>query len=541
MINSTQNNNRAALYIRVSTEEQAQEGWSIDAQERALRNFCQTKDWQVVEIFKDEGRTGTNTDRPGFQAMLQAARNRSFDTVVVHKLDRFSRNLEDVLRILGELERWSVTFVSATEANMDFTTPYGRMMLGVMGTMSQWYVDNLRTETTKGKKERFEQGLFNGDLRFGYSKAEDGRPEPNDDAEGVRLAYQLAAQGKTDAEAARLLNAAGYRTYRLIEDNRKKATPDVDPRLRRPWTKDSVASLLRAGQFYLGNTEYVGEGERKLRTRANQRGENYALQKQLQMDTHPAIITQEMFKLATEARSMRASAGRAATPQLFKTYLLGAGLACCAHCGEPLRCTSSFHGRYYLYYRCTANWRGNQCSSGQRQLREDYLQPQLDDLINQLMLPADWRDRVEEILASNDGPSEESVEHQRKELHEELRRLSFQHQKNLISDDEYFRRAAPIGEELDHIDKQVASRVPANVTAAGEQFISIRSSWHSASPEQRRDMLHLIFKAVYVDTDERFIVSVVPHDEFELLFTQTPLKRESGRYLFVKPADQEMA
>jgi len=120
---------RAALYIRVSTEEQAEEGWSVDAQERALRAFCVSKDWQVVNVFKDEGRTGTNTDRPGFQTMLRTARDRGFDTVVVHKLDRFSRNLEDVMRILGELEKWSVTFVSATEANMDFTTPYGRMML----------------------------------------------------------------------------------------------------------------------------------------------------------------------------------------------------------------------------------------------------------------------------------------------------------------------------------------------------------------------------------------------------------------------------
>src|SRR5450759_55789 len=180
---------RAAMYIRVSTEEQAEEGWSVDAQERALRSFCLAKDWQVVSIFKDEGKTGTNTNRPGFQAMLQAARGRQFETIVVHKLDRFSRNLEDVLRILGELEKWSVSFVSATEANLDFTTPYGRMMLGVMGTMSQWYVDNLRNETTKGKRERFEQGFYNGDLRFGYSKDEDGRPTPNNDAEGVRLAY----------------------------------------------------------------------------------------------------------------------------------------------------------------------------------------------------------------------------------------------------------------------------------------------------------------------------------------------------------------
>ena len=533
---------RAALYIRVSTEEQAEEGWSVDAQERALRAFCVSKDWQVVNVFKDEGRTGTNTDRPGFQTMLRTARDRGFDTVVVHKLDRFSRSLEDVLRILGELEKWSVSFVSATETNMDFTTPHGRMMLGIMGTMSQWYVDNLRNETTKGKRERFEQGLYNGDLRFGYSKNEDdGKPTPNDDAQGVRLAFTWCSQGKTDAEIAALMNAAGYRTYRLIESNKKKASPDDDPKLRRPWTKDSVASLLRAGQFYLGNTEYVGEGERKQLTRSIQRGENYALQKQVKVGTHPAIITQEMHEKATEVRSSRATAGRSASQQYFKTYLLGAGLACCVHCGDPLRCTSSKHGKYYLYYRCTADWRGSICSCGQRQVREEYLEPQLDALVHQLVLPADWRDHVEALLASTNKPSEQVVEHQRQQLRDELRRLSFQHQKNLISDDEYSRQAVPIKAELDQISKHEESRVPAHVTAAGEQMITIRSSWQYANREQRRDMLHLLLKMVYVDTDNRFIVSVVPHDDFELLFTQTVLKRDEGRYLLEKPDEQEVA
>jgi site-specific DNA recombinase len=530
---------RVAMYIRVSTEEQAEEGWSVDAQERALRSFCQAKDWQVVQVYKDEGRTGTNTNRPGFQAMLRDARNRKFDAIVVHKLDRFSRNLEDVLRILGELEKWSVSFVSATEANLDFTTPYGRMMLGVMGTMSQWYVDNLRNETTKGKRERFEQGLYNGDLRFGYSKGEDGKPVLNTDAKGVRLAYQWCAEGKTDAEIAALMNRARYRTYRLIANCKKKAGPEVDRKLRRPWTKDSVASLLRAGQFYLGNTEYEGEAERKNLAMALKRGEKYVVQSQINHNTHPAIISLSTYENAIAARKKRVKPGRLTTPQSPRTYLLGAGLARCTICGDPLRCTNNQPGRKYQYYRCTALVRGGSCTASQRHVREDLLEPQIDALIGELTLPDDWRERAQQLLAVDDSPNHDAKVQRAKELKEELHRLGFQHQKNLIGDNEYVRQAEPVKAELDQLERLSAARMPEHVVISGEQMITIHSSWAMATKEQKRDMLHLMLSAVYVDTNKHEIVSFEPHPEFALLFAQTSMQRRDGRYILRPLEDGE--
>jgi site-specific DNA recombinase len=83
---------------------------------------------------------------------------------VVHKLDRFSRNLVDVLVTLDDLQKKGVSFVSATEAILDFTTQIGRFILLVLAFFAQWYVENLSAETTKGQKERFEQGLCNGGL-----------------------------------------------------------------------------------------------------------------------------------------------------------------------------------------------------------------------------------------------------------------------------------------------------------------------------------------------------------------------------------------
>lgn len=530
---------RVALYIRVSTEEQALEGWSVDAQERVLREFCMGKNWQIAQVYKDEGRTGTNTNRPGFQSMLRDARDGKFDAIVVHKLDRFSRNLVDVLMTLDDLQKKGVSFVSATEAMLDFTTQIGRFILLVLAFFAQWYVENLSAETTKGKKERFEQGLYNGDLRFGYSKGENGKPVPNADAVGVRLAYEWCAQGKTDAEIATLLNAAGYHTYRLIENNKKKASPDDDPKLRRPWTKDSVASLMRAGQFYLGNTEYVGVGERKKLSRAKQRGEQYVLQTQLKVGTHPAIITQEMNHKAIAARKERVNPGRLSTPQVPRTYLLGGGLAHCAACGDPLRCTKSQMGERYLYYRCTADWRGETCASRQLQVREQYLIPQLDQMIEQLMLPEDWRECVQKLLKTDDGSLRQERVQRAKFLKEELRRLSFQHQNGLLTDDEFLKMAAPTKMELAQLDKQVAARMPEHVVLAGEQMITIRASWAKAIKEQKRDMLHLMLKAVYIDTDNRCIVSYEPQPEFELLFRQTTMQQMGSRFVLIQQKEHE--
>ncbi|MGC1377783.1 MAG: recombinase family protein, partial [Anaerolineales bacterium] len=89
---------KAAIYVRVSTQEQVQ-GYSIDAQERLCREFIKNKkpNWTLVQVFRDEGQTGTNTKRKDFQNMLQAVYDGKIDAIVCHHLDRFSRSLHDIM------------------------------------------------------------------------------------------------------------------------------------------------------------------------------------------------------------------------------------------------------------------------------------------------------------------------------------------------------------------------------------------------------------------------------------------------------------
>ncbi|HUG13972.1 MAG TPA: recombinase family protein [Thermomicrobiales bacterium] len=134
---------RAALYIRVSSEEQV-DGYSLDAQQRAGRAYCEAHGWEIVNEYRDEGksaRTEDLTKRPAFAAMLADSQRGSFDIIVVHKLDRFSRNLKVTLETLDRLNTSGVAFVSINE-NMDFSTPIGKVILVTLGAFAQYYSDN---------------------------------------------------------------------------------------------------------------------------------------------------------------------------------------------------------------------------------------------------------------------------------------------------------------------------------------------------------------------------------------------------------------
>lgn len=235
---------KAALYARVLSEEQV-EGYSIDAQKRAFKVLVGGKDWAICKEYVDEGksaRTDNINKRPAFKEMVADALAGKFDVLVVHKLDRFARNLRITLEYFDQLSKAGISFVSINE-NMDFSTPWGRLALTLLGGLAQFYSDNLTQETQKGWAERRAQGLYCGLLPFGAMKGEDGVPVPNPDSyHGLVMAFELAAQGKSDREVAQALNTAGHRTtgnqgYNLF-------------------SKDTVRGIL-TNKFYLG---YLPDG-----------------------------------------------------------------------------------------------------------------------------------------------------------------------------------------------------------------------------------------------------------------------------------------
>jgi site-specific DNA recombinase len=126
-------------YVRVSTEDQAREGVSLDAQEHRLHAYCQAKGWQLVAVVRDEGKSAKDMNRPGLQRILAdlAKRRRGWDALVVVKLDRLTRSVRDLGELTAAFRRSKVAFVSLDES-VDTGSAAGELFLNVVASISQW-------------------------------------------------------------------------------------------------------------------------------------------------------------------------------------------------------------------------------------------------------------------------------------------------------------------------------------------------------------------------------------------------------------------
>jgi len=126
-----------AIYVRVSTEDQAKEGYSLEVQREHLESLAKQEGFVVFKIYEDDGISGYSTDRRALKELLKDAKGRKFDLVLVYKIDRFSRNLKDLLNLVDELFSYGVSFKSATEP-FDTTTSAGKLTFQQLGSFAEF-------------------------------------------------------------------------------------------------------------------------------------------------------------------------------------------------------------------------------------------------------------------------------------------------------------------------------------------------------------------------------------------------------------------
>ena len=140
---------RAILYARVSTKDQAGEDhFSIPAQIQEMEEFVRRKGWEIVGVFVDEGISGRTRERPGLEQALEVVRQRGCDYLVVHELSRLARSIHLTLEILGELGEYDVGFASVKEPEFDLSTMNGRLLLHILASINQYYIDQLSFHVT---------------------------------------------------------------------------------------------------------------------------------------------------------------------------------------------------------------------------------------------------------------------------------------------------------------------------------------------------------------------------------------------------------
>lgn len=235
---------RVALYPRVSTIEQADEGYSIGEQIERMTKYCEAKEWTIYRTYTDAGYSGANLDRPGLQEMIKDSEQGKFDMVLVYKLDRLSRSQKDVLYLVEDVfDEHGVFFSSMTE-NFDTSTPFGKAILGILAVFAQLEREQIKERMSMGKEARAKEGKWTGGrmVPIGYDIDRESGTLFINDYEAMQYIelVDLFLRGKAFREIENTFAERGY-THKHGK-----------------WIPKTMRDVLRS-RIYLGEVKYKGK------------------------------------------------------------------------------------------------------------------------------------------------------------------------------------------------------------------------------------------------------------------------------------------
>ncbi|GAC1433472.1 MAG: hypothetical protein NVSMB54_31090 [Ktedonobacteraceae bacterium] len=483
-----------AGYVRRSSHMQA-DNYSLDAQKRAIVDECKRRDLPAPIFYEDDERSARGEQivkRPAFKRLLEDAESGRVNMIMVHTLDRWSRNVMVTLQSFRILADNRTAFVSLSE-HIDYSSPEGKLQLTILAAFAAYFSDMLAKHTSKGKGERAAQGLYNGDVPFGYKRVGPKLPPERDPVNypGLRMIGEMRLQGVSAEKIADAVNAAGYRT----------GSKRFGERL---FTGDTITAVLR-NVFY---APYAPDDDRGI---IMYHGEKHRGQ-------HPAAFTyEEWHQIRAVTLSMHHNANRPETAR--RVYEL-AGYIACVHCGLTLRCQG--HNKTgHTYYRDTAKTRRLPCpTSGDLTVRADLARTQFGDLLKGLVLPSTWRETIRQKMiaaAEAAGVNTVAIEREKERLKLKRGRILKQHREGYIDDEEMQGELAAVELTLRDLELPDVDGVKLDeVIAAGERMPGIAALWDIAEVEERRDMVMLLLEpgGLSYDLEQKVIAAIQPRPAF---------------------------
>lgn len=308
---------RVALYVRVSSQEQADEGYSIGEQTERLKKYAEAMGWEIHKIYVDPGYSGGNINRPGLNDMIKDVEAGEIDTVVVYKLDRLSRSQFDTLYLIEKIFLPNDTdFVSMTE-NFSTNSPLGRAMIGFLAVFAQLEREQIKERLSMGHIGRAKAGYWHGgsNVPIGYDFI-DGKLVINEyEALQIRLIYKMFLDGETIHGISRYMNEHFKNKYSSYKDA-------------------SQTGVILKNRLYIGKIKY--------------KGQEYD-------GVHEPIIDEETFYRVQARYKEISSKWNENYRSPFKAKHLLTGIIFCGNCGARYFVWSSKSrksGDRYAYYKC---------------------------------------------------------------------------------------------------------------------------------------------------------------------------------------------
>lgn len=193
----SENKPLAAIYVRVSTQEQAQQGFSLNAQQEALENYAKALGYDLYRIYRDEGKSAKDmTHRPHMMQMLKDAQDKKFSAIFIYKLDRFSRSIKDLILTIDKLKDWGIDFVSLQD-RIETTSASGKLMFHIIGAFAEFERNIIGDRTKFGMQRKAKEGGFITRAPKGYNLVNKNLVLNEQEAEKVKNIFKEFSESDT--------------------------------------------------------------------------------------------------------------------------------------------------------------------------------------------------------------------------------------------------------------------------------------------------------------------------------------------------------
>lgn len=455
---------RCAIYRRVSTDMQVEEGVSLDNQLHRLKAFAESQGWTIVSEYVDEGISAKNIEnRPGIQQIMKDIEQKRFDVLLVYKLDRLVRRVKDLHELLQHMEQYDVMFKSATEP-FDTTTPAGKLFITMIAAMAEWERETIAERVYDNMKHRAEGGFRNGGPSpFGYDYDEKGNLVINEEeAKWVRFMFKKYETNGSQ-NIAKMLNKYGIKT-------KKEAL----------WSDFSVRFILR-------NPIYAGKNRWNYRSPV--KGKAYTgneIIQDINQKDFESIIPVEQFKEVQSLIKLRSNvAFRSDNHYPFS------GIAKCAKCGNSL--TGAFKkrksGGVYRYYKCAGRFKFGVCDV--QTIAESSIEDSFLSMIN-----LDEVDLTIEQQGVDHELSFDDVQKQIQKLHQKRDRTKELYIDGDIPKDEYQKRLLSIQEEEKELSLYLEEyEQEATIEEIKSILHNVKQEWSHLSYEAKKHAVQYLFES----------------------------------------------
>lgn len=378
----TQTTQKAVIYARFSSDKQTEQ--SIEGQVRVCKKFADDNNMSIVDTYVDRAISGRTDHRPAFQKMLKDSASKSFDFVIVYKLDRFARNRYDSAINKATLKKNGVKLLSAVENITD--SPEGIILESMLEGMAEYYSVELAQKVKRGQYETLQKKRFlGGSVPYGYKIVNKQFAINDTQTEIVKEIFNKYSNGTRIKDIVNWLNS-----LHILNNTGT------------PFTKSTITHILNnkkyIGIFTYNNTEY----------------KNYL----------PAIIDEQTFDNVQSLMNIKHRNKKSKT-----TYALS-GKLYCGHCGSLMtgETGTSHTGMVYNYYKCFGKKKHSKCDK--KNIAKNYIEKYVATTALKIILAPTVRKKIiEKIIEIQNNNQEESIlenlEAQKKELK--------QQQKNIVN------------------------------------------------------------------------------------------------------------